>query len=196
MDCAKVGRIIYQLRKEQGLTQKTIANALNISDKAISKWERGYGCPDVSLLCGLSEILGADIQKLLDGNLDPNRPGNGNIRLTRFYLCPACGNILTSTGKASIFCCGRKLDPLSPTLQDPQHRMELSVVDMNDYVTIRHEMRKDHYIAFVAYVGADRILINRLYPEQDAAVCMPMLPPDGRLYGYCSRHGLWTQPIV
>ncbi len=41
MDCNKVGKLISDLRKEQKMTQKQLADALNISDKAISKWERG-----------------------------------------------------------------------------------------------------------------------------------------------------------
>jgi Predicted transcriptional regulators len=195
MDCAKVGQLICQLRKERGLTQKVIATALNISDKTISKWERGYGCPDISLLTGLSGVLGADILKLLEGDLDPNRKDSGNIRLTRFYVCPACGNILTSTGKASIFCCGRKLEPLIPMRQSPSHQMEVSVVDIEYYVTVRHEMRKDHYISFIAYVGADQFLVKRLYPEQDASVRIPLMQPGGKFYAYCTRDGLWAQPL-
>ena len=50
MDCSKVGNLIYTLRTEKGMTQKALANAMNISDRTISKWERGAGCPDVSLL--------------------------------------------------------------------------------------------------------------------------------------------------
>ena len=49
MDCSKVGNLIYTLRTEKGMTQKALANAMNISDRTISKWERGAGCPDVSL---------------------------------------------------------------------------------------------------------------------------------------------------
>lgn len=63
LDCAKVGKLILQLRKEKGLTQKNVAEALNISNKTISKWETGMGCPDASLWSELSGILGADIQK-------------------------------------------------------------------------------------------------------------------------------------
>ena len=61
MDCAKIGRLIAQLRKEKGLTQQNIAHALNISNKTVSKWECGLGCPDVSLWADLSAILGADM---------------------------------------------------------------------------------------------------------------------------------------
>ena len=50
MDCSKIGKLIYNLRKEKDMTLKQIADLMNISDKTISKWERGLGCPDISLL--------------------------------------------------------------------------------------------------------------------------------------------------
>ena len=43
MDCGKAGKLIFDLRKEQGLTQKQFADKINISDRTISKWERGLG---------------------------------------------------------------------------------------------------------------------------------------------------------
>ena len=46
MDYNKVGRLIYDLRKEKGMTQKELAELLNLSDRTVSKWERGNGCPD------------------------------------------------------------------------------------------------------------------------------------------------------
>ena len=61
MDLSKVGKLISTLRKEKDMTQKQVADLMNISDKAISKWERGLGCPDVSLLPELSQILGVNI---------------------------------------------------------------------------------------------------------------------------------------
>ena len=64
MDCQKVGDLIYRLRKEKQLTQKELANQIGISDKTISKWERGLGCPDVSLLKDLSEIFQIQFQFL------------------------------------------------------------------------------------------------------------------------------------
>ena len=64
MDASKIGELIYQLRKEQQLTQAQLAEKLAISDKTISKWERGLGCPDISLLGELAKILGIDVQKL------------------------------------------------------------------------------------------------------------------------------------
>ena len=58
MDCMKVGKLILQFRTEKGLTQKQVADQLNISNKTISKWECGLGCPDVSLWEELANVLG------------------------------------------------------------------------------------------------------------------------------------------
>jgi transcriptional regulator with XRE-family HTH domain len=64
MDCIRVGRYILRLRKELGLTQKRLADTLRISDKTVSKWERGLGCPDVSILPDLAKAL--DVQTVED----------------------------------------------------------------------------------------------------------------------------------
>lgn len=67
MDVVKVGEFIRDKRKKKGLTQKDVAMKLGISDKAISKWERGICCPDISLLKDLSAILGVSVNELLLG---------------------------------------------------------------------------------------------------------------------------------
>lgn len=59
------GTLIAELRKEAGFTQKSLAEALHITDKAVSKWERGLSLPDVALLPRLSLLLGADMTLLL-----------------------------------------------------------------------------------------------------------------------------------
>ena len=63
------GALIAQLRKEQGLTQKQLAEQLHISDRTISKWERGAGFPDVSLLEPLADALHCSVVSLLEGRL-------------------------------------------------------------------------------------------------------------------------------
>ena len=63
MDNDKSGALISSLRKEKGYTQRQLAEALHVSDKAVSKWECGLGCPDVSLLGALSSVLGVNILK-------------------------------------------------------------------------------------------------------------------------------------
>lgn len=61
------GKFLNQLRKEKELTQKELAGKLYISDKAISKWERGLSMPDISLLMPLSKILNVTTTELLSG---------------------------------------------------------------------------------------------------------------------------------
>jgi len=67
MNYDKIGKFIKELRIQKNLTQKDLASRLNVTDKAISKWERGMGCPDVSLLEELSNILDVSILEILKG---------------------------------------------------------------------------------------------------------------------------------
>lgn len=196
MDNIKVGQLILQLRKEKGLTQQQLADRLNISNKAISKWECGHGAPDISLWEELSAVLGADILKLLQGELHPNRPDVGKIDKMRFYVCPVCGNILTSTGKANISCCGRKLEPEVAKLCTPEHEISISQVDIEYCISLNHDMSKEHYIYFIAYVQGNCVVLLRLYPEQSPMFHLPMVRGVGNLYLYCSKHGLQKYPFT
>lgn len=67
MDCKKVGQLIKKKRLEKKMTQQELAGKLHITDRAISKWERGLGAPDISLLQDLSNILGLSISDVLSG---------------------------------------------------------------------------------------------------------------------------------
>lgn len=67
MDQIKTGKLIQTLRKEQGLTQKELAQAVGVSDKAISKWENGNGFPDVSNMLDLCRNLHISVNELLAG---------------------------------------------------------------------------------------------------------------------------------
>lgn len=67
MDAKVTGCFIAQLRKELGLTQKELAEKLDVTDKAISRWETGKGLPDTSLLKPLAEIFGVSVGELLSG---------------------------------------------------------------------------------------------------------------------------------
>ncbi|MCL2045810.1 MAG: helix-turn-helix domain-containing protein [Oscillospiraceae bacterium] len=67
MDNEKIGRFITDLRKSNQMTQRELADKLNISDKAVSKWERGLSYPDITLLIPLSSILGITVTELLNG---------------------------------------------------------------------------------------------------------------------------------
>ncbi|MBO4878708.1 MAG: helix-turn-helix transcriptional regulator [Clostridia bacterium] len=67
MDAKKTGQLICESRKQHGMSQKDLADILNITDKAVSKWERGISFPDISLLIPLSETLGISLYDLLSG---------------------------------------------------------------------------------------------------------------------------------
>jgi transcriptional regulator with XRE-family HTH domain len=199
MDCNKVGTLLFQLRKEKGMTQKQIADMMNISDKTISKWERGLGCPDVSLLGELSNIFEVNIEKILAGDLEPNNTQTGNLKRIRFYVCPNCQNVINNTGDADISCCGRKLTPLVSKPADERHAANVEDLESEYYITFNHVMSKTHYISFVAYVTSDRVLLVKLYPEQSAAVWLPKMSGgtlhhrnNVNLYYYCNQHGLWV----
>ena len=69
MDAQKIGNLINYLRIKKALTQKQLAAQINVSDKAVSKWERGDGCPDVGILPKLAEVLETDVDSLLKGEL-------------------------------------------------------------------------------------------------------------------------------
>ena len=61
-----MGEMIAQLRKEKGMTQKDLADQMNVTDKAVSKWERNLACPDINSVPHLAEILGVSVDELLN----------------------------------------------------------------------------------------------------------------------------------
>ncbi len=67
MDNERFGTFLAQMRKEMGLTQKELADNLNVTDKAVSKWETGKGFPDVKLLEPLAQALGVSLVELMQG---------------------------------------------------------------------------------------------------------------------------------
>lgn len=69
MDQIKIGKFIAECRKQKNLTQMQLAEKLNITDKAISKWERGLSLPDSSIMLELCGILGITVNDLLSGEV-------------------------------------------------------------------------------------------------------------------------------
>lgn len=68
-----IGRRIAQLRKEQGMTQEELAQKLDVSSQAVSKWENDVSCPDISLLTQLADVLHTTTDYLLSGKKDEVR---------------------------------------------------------------------------------------------------------------------------
>lgn len=65
MDAKRIGALIKKLRLERRMTQAQLARELTVSDKTVSKWERGAGCPDISLLPSIALLFKIDLQKIL-----------------------------------------------------------------------------------------------------------------------------------
>ena len=70
-----LGQTIAALRKEHNMTQAELAEKMNVTDKAVSKWERDLSCPDVGSLPRLAEVLGISLDELM--RVEPNRKGTG-----------------------------------------------------------------------------------------------------------------------
>ena len=70
-----MAEVISSRRKELGMTQKDLAEKLNITDKAVSKWERGIACPDTAAIPKLAQILGISLEELMDA--EPARKPGG-----------------------------------------------------------------------------------------------------------------------
>ncbi len=69
MDQVKIGKFIAQCRKKKNITQAELAEKLNITDRAISKWETGRGMPDSSIMLELCNELGINVNELLSGEV-------------------------------------------------------------------------------------------------------------------------------
>ena len=91
MDLSKTGKLIAQLRQEKGLTQREVAEKLCICAKTVS---------NISLISKLSQVFKVDISKLLDGEMPVTKVEACNVKMTKFYVCEKCGNIITSIGNA------------------------------------------------------------------------------------------------
>ena len=66
MSNKNLGEMISFLRKEKGMTQSELAEKMNVTDKAVSKWERNLACPDVNSIPKLAEVLGITVEELLN----------------------------------------------------------------------------------------------------------------------------------
>ncbi|MBR4910923.1 MAG: helix-turn-helix domain-containing protein [Clostridia bacterium] len=190
MDKYIVGSMLRSLREKKKLTQLKLAEAINVSDKAISKWENGHGYPDISLIEPLANALGVSVIELFAGQDITNTNRSFNMLKLRFYVCPICGNIIAGAGEAVISCCGITLPALEAETADAAHRLKIERVEDEYYVTVPHEMSKTHYISFIAAVHDDGYEIKKLYPQSDAEARFK-ISGTNRFYFYCNRHGLF-----
>lgn len=194
MDTYITGSTIKRLREKKGLTQAQMADILGVSNKAVSKWETAKGLPDITLIEPLAKALSVSVMELISGDTVTNKNISSNILLSKFYVCPICGNIIRTTGDALISCCGITLPPLEAEETDESHRIAIEKVEDEDFITVNHDMTKEHYISFIAYLTCDRVQFVKFYPEGNAETRF-QFRGRGYLYIYCNKHGLMKQKV-
>ena len=194
MDTYVTGITIKTLREKKGLTQTELADVLGVSSKAVSKWETAKGLPDISLIEPLANALSVSVMELMTGNTVINKNISSNILRSKFYVCPVCNNIIRTVGDAVISCCGITLPPLDAEDTDTEHQITIEKVEDEHFVVVNHDMTKEHYISFVAYLTSDRVQLVKFYPEGNAETRLNFRG-SGVLYIYCNKHGLMKQKI-
>ena len=190
------GNMIKQSREAKKITQAELAQTLGVSDKAVSKWETGRSYPDITLIEPLAKALGVSAIELLSGESVTNRNRAYNMKKTKIYVCPICGNVIFAAGEAVISCCGVNLPPLEAETPGEHCPYPLKVEEVEDeyYVSIDHPMEKSHYITFMAAVSGNRVEIAKLYPE-GAAEARFKIRQTELIYYYCNKHGLYVKKV-
>ncbi len=188
------GPMIRRLRERKNMTQQQLAERMNVSAKAVSKWETGRGYPDISLVEPLSAALGVSVIELFSGEDVVNTNRAANMRRLKVHVCPICGNVILGTGEAVISCCGIILPPLEAEAEDGEHSIVIERVEDEYFVSVPHEMSKTHYISFLLAVKDDGYEIRKLYPEGNAEARFKINRTKS-IYFYCNRHGLYEAAV-
>lgn len=195
MNTYVTGTTIKHLRERKGLTQMQLADILGVSSKTVSKWETCKGLPDITLIEPLAKVLSVSVMELMSGDTVVNKNISSNVLRSKFYVCPVCSNIIRTMGDAVISCCGITLPPLEAEESDENHQITIEKVEDEHFVTVKHDMTKEHYISFIAYVTTDRVQFVKLYPEGNAQTRLNFRG-KGDLYIYCNKHGLMKTKIL
>ena len=129
-----IGESIRILRKRRGLTQSALASSVGVTDKAVSKWERGLSSPDISLLAGISRALGVSVDELLgEASLDNAECEDNFISLEK-YLMGEYGYVVWDVHPE-----GERVALImdSPDMDEAQHGYSLSArsgTEFNKYI--------------------------------------------------------------
>lgn len=184
------GAVIKELREKNKMTQLQLADKLGVSDKTVSKWETGKGYPDITLLEPIADVFSVSVTELISGNMVQNSNVSANVLKSKFYICPICGNVIHSMGEAVIHCHGVLMTVAEPEETDEHHKMFIERVEDEYYVRIEHDMKKNHYISFVAAQSSNSLQMVKLYPEGNAETRFKI---DGvkKILFYCNRDGLF-----
>lgn len=188
MDTIECGLRIKKLRIEKKLTQKQLAQRIGVSDKAVSKWERGAGLPDISLIAPLSRELGVTMDHLLEKGEE-----GGKMKRRCFYFCPVCGSHASSEGEMEISCCGKRLVPEYGVATAEGEGLVVEDVEDEIFVSSPYPQSKEDHVDFIALESGERIETVRTYPEWD--ISARFRKRRGRLFFHRTKSGLFVQKI-
>ncbi|WP_308534280.1 helix-turn-helix transcriptional regulator [uncultured Peptoniphilus sp.] len=134
--------MIKELREKSKMNQKELAENLSVSDKTVSKWERGQGYTDIALLESIAKVFSISIAELISGVAVNNTNRAVNMMKSNFYVCSVCGNVIHSIGDVDVRCHGIKLEPELAEEADEGHKIQIEKIEDEYYVRIENEMRK------------------------------------------------------
>lgn len=195
MDKYITGLTIKKLREKNKFTQSELAEKLSVVDKTVSKWETGRGYPDITLIENIASIFKVSVIELFSGDTVENNNISSNIEKIKFYVCPICGNVITSIGESCVSCHGINLISLEAEVADEKHCIEVSKIEDEYYVKVNHEMTKKHYISFIAALSKERMEFVKLYPESNAEARLKIKRVT-RIYYYCNKDGLYLYNVI
>lgn len=110
----------------------------------------------------------------------------------KFYYCSNCGNIITTDKAGEISCCGNVLEALIPEKCEDSKKLEIDSIDHEYFIHSDHEMTKENYISFLAFVNGDTLILKKLYPEWNLETRIPKLS-RGKLYWFSVKEGFFYQ---
>lgn len=188
MDNITTGGFIKELRKEKDMTQKQLADLLHITDRAVSKWERGICAPDISLLEPLAEILGVSIVELIQGERaeGPGEPETSAKEIIRYSRSEVARKVRGIRKKyliaAAVFLAVAAL--ICGVLLWRSGRLFV----LDEVVSPNGEARVTVY---------SKELTNHFFPLKDS-ISVITEHEDGTqwrvIYGDCTYQGLWWAP--
>lgn len=170
MDSIKVGNFITKLRKSKGLTQVELAKSINVTNKAISKWETGNGLPDVGLLYPLASALGVSVTELLAGEFmegeNFNKSNADEVTLRTLYynkkkFMKTIRLIVISAILAIILVClGWYFITSFNSIRVYRIRLDSENFWMNDGFFMKSNMKNVFQLTDLKYIGEEKLENN------------------------------------
>lgn len=116
--------------------------------------------------------------------------------MANFYFCSECGNVFTSTRKASVNCCGSEWKPLEVAGEpNEKHQLDVKVENGMRVYTSHHPQTAEHYFPFIAFEGKCGALKIRYFKaDEEVKFCVPE-EKHGKLYWFCNLHGLYEMEV-